>query len=180
MKPRIALIQRKVAEVFGVTAQDITGKLRLRKLARPRQAVFYLAREMTDMSYPDIGRLTGGRDHTTVIHGRDVCINMMGRDDSYWRLVSLARYLIAAAPPSDNWLDQPKPEPKPEPEPKPAPCVSSTIKVMNARAAQVPNDTKAKNNFTAGDDDADASHDFHAGIARGSASLAAKLKAEMQ
>ena len=28
----------------------------------------YLSKELTDKSYPEIGELFGGRDHTTVLH----------------------------------------------------------------------------------------------------------------
>jgi chromosomal replication initiator protein len=41
---------------------------RSRKLTLPRQIAMYLARELTSLSLPDIGRYFGGRDHTTVIH----------------------------------------------------------------------------------------------------------------
>jgi len=44
------------------------SKKRTRILARPRQMAMYLARELTDLSYPEIGQSFGARDHTTVLH----------------------------------------------------------------------------------------------------------------
>ena len=37
-------------------------------MARPRQIAMYLAKKLTPRSLPEIGRVFGGRDHSTVIH----------------------------------------------------------------------------------------------------------------
>ncbi|TLY25626.1 MAG: chromosomal replication initiator protein DnaA, partial [Nitrospirae bacterium] len=37
-------------------------------LVYPRQIAMYLCRELTDASFPEIGRQFGGKDHTTIIH----------------------------------------------------------------------------------------------------------------
>jgi len=44
------------------------SKKRTRNVARPRQVAMALAKELTQMSLPDIGEAFGGRDHTTVLH----------------------------------------------------------------------------------------------------------------
>lgn len=55
---------------FGLPKEAMTNSARYRSVARPRQIAMYLIREMCPhMSYPGIGRLMGGRDHTTVLHG---------------------------------------------------------------------------------------------------------------
>src|SRR3546814_20197811 len=41
---------------------------RARAVVRPRQIAMYLAKKMTPRSLPEIGRIFGGRDHSTVIH----------------------------------------------------------------------------------------------------------------
>lgn len=41
---------------------------RAKKVARPRQVAMCLSKQMTPQSLPSIGRMFGGRDHTTVIH----------------------------------------------------------------------------------------------------------------
>ena len=65
-------IIEKVASFYGLTAADIRGPIRLRKLVRPRQVAMYLAREFLVRnklrSFPEVGRRIGGRDHSTVIH----------------------------------------------------------------------------------------------------------------
>ena len=44
------------------------SKKRSRNVARPRQIAMALAKELTQLSLPDIGDAFGGRDHTTVLH----------------------------------------------------------------------------------------------------------------
>lgn len=61
-------IQKKVAEHFNIRLSDIHSPRRLRAVARPRQIAMFLAKVMTPLSLPEIGRKFGGRDHTTVIH----------------------------------------------------------------------------------------------------------------
>jgi chromosomal replication initiator protein len=56
-----------VSEHFKMPVADILGKKRNKEIVMPRQVAMYLAREMGQMSYPDIGRAFG-RDYTTVIH----------------------------------------------------------------------------------------------------------------
>jgi chromosomal replication initiator protein len=62
-------IQKTVADYFKVRVTDLQGARRSRAIARPRQVAMALARELTNLSLPDIGEHFGGRDHTTVLHG---------------------------------------------------------------------------------------------------------------
>ena len=61
-------IQRKVADFYRARPSDMTSKRRNRSAVRPRQAAIYLCRKLTNMSLPEIGRIFGGRNHTTVLH----------------------------------------------------------------------------------------------------------------
>ena len=61
-------IQKTVADYYKTKVADMYSKKRTRALARPRQMAMFLARELTDLSYPKIGQSFGGRDHTTVLH----------------------------------------------------------------------------------------------------------------
>jgi chromosomal replication initiator protein len=70
-KITIDLIQKKVSEYFDIKPSDMRAKKRSRAIAYPRQVAMYLARQLTDMSLPEIGDQFGGRDHTTVIHAYD-------------------------------------------------------------------------------------------------------------
>ncbi len=69
LSPLILEIQEVVCRYYGLNAVDISGDRRAISIARPRQVIMYLAREMTERSYPEIGRKLGDRDHATIIHG---------------------------------------------------------------------------------------------------------------
>lgn len=61
-------IQKTVAEYFKIKVADMHSKKRSRNLARPRQVAMALAKDLTQMSLPEIGDAFGNRDHTTVLH----------------------------------------------------------------------------------------------------------------
>lgn len=65
----IAGIIRAVCDEFEISHNEITSARRGRFLANPRHVAFWLCRELTQASFPEIGRPFGGRDHTTVMHG---------------------------------------------------------------------------------------------------------------
>ena len=67
----------EIAEHFGFSVEALCGKSRQRPLVSARQSAMYVFRELTDLSYPAIARLFGGRDHTTVIHAVDKTKRMM-------------------------------------------------------------------------------------------------------
>jgi chromosomal replication initiator protein len=61
-------IQKTVAEYFKLKISDMHSKKRSRNVARPRQVAMALAKDLTQMSLPEIGEAFGNRDHTTVLH----------------------------------------------------------------------------------------------------------------
>lgn len=61
-------IQKTVADFYRLKIVDLLSKKRTRVIARPRQIAMSLARELTQLSLPEIGNAFGGRDHTTVLH----------------------------------------------------------------------------------------------------------------
>jgi len=63
-------LRRAVAEMFGIEEHLLPGASRRRPVVQARYAFAYVARTWwPDLSYPRIGRLLGGRDHSTVLHG---------------------------------------------------------------------------------------------------------------
>ena len=59
------------ADYFGYTVEELIGRSRTRPLTTARHVGMYLFRELTDLSFPNIAKEFGGRDHTTVIHAVD-------------------------------------------------------------------------------------------------------------
>jgi chromosomal replication initiator protein len=77
-------IQDLVAEVFGVTRDDLLSKSRAARVTWPRQVAMYLAREHTHETLPAIGQRFGGRDHSTVLHACKRAADRIGTDpDAY-------------------------------------------------------------------------------------------------
>jgi chromosomal replication initiator protein len=64
-------IQKTVAEYYKVKISDIHSKKRSRNYSRPRQIAMSLTRELTNLSFPEIGEAFGGRHHTTIMHACD-------------------------------------------------------------------------------------------------------------
>lgn len=62
-------IERRAALVFGIRLLHIKGASRKRDIAFARQFIYYWACRRTALSTPQIGRLLGGRDHTSCIAG---------------------------------------------------------------------------------------------------------------
>lgn len=98
-KPRqitASIIIAKTAEMFGLDVEQIKGKSRTRDLVHARQIGMYVCRELTDLSYPQIGKEFGGRDHTTVIHANDKISNLMQeRRKTYEDVTSLIQQILS-------------------------------------------------------------------------------------
>ncbi len=58
----------KIAEFYNIDEASMYAKTRRREVVKPRQIIMYVLREDFHLSYPAIGTVFGGRDHTTVIH----------------------------------------------------------------------------------------------------------------
>lgn len=64
----IESIQKTVSDFYKIKVGDMYSKRRPAHIARARQIAMYLAKELTQKSFPEIGEAFGGRDHTTVMH----------------------------------------------------------------------------------------------------------------
>lgn len=74
-------IQKTVADYYRIRVVDLLSKKRTRAIARPRQIAMYLARELTQLSLPEIGMAFGDRDHTTVLHACKTIENLRNIDN---------------------------------------------------------------------------------------------------
>jgi chromosomal replication initiator protein len=83
-------IQQRVAEAFGISRAELVGSSRAATPLRARQVAIFLTRELTDLSLPQIGRLYGGRDHSTVLNSlRRVEAGMAGDPELAERVQNL-------------------------------------------------------------------------------------------
>ncbi|HVV89074.1 MAG TPA: chromosomal replication initiator protein DnaA [Solirubrobacterales bacterium] len=87
-------IQQQVAERFGISRAELIGSSRAATPLRARQVAIYLTRELTDLSLPQIGRLYGGRDHTTVLNSLRRIEAALGEDAALTEKVTELRTAI--------------------------------------------------------------------------------------
>jgi chromosomal replication initiator protein len=66
--PSADAILEVVGQHFRLSVADLKSHRRARTVVFPRQLAMYLVRTVTDVSFPSIGDLFGGRDHSTVMH----------------------------------------------------------------------------------------------------------------
>lgn len=62
-------IQKVTARYFDVTVQDLISGEKSRRICYPRQVAMYLCRELTGLSYKEIGDAFGSKNHSTVMYG---------------------------------------------------------------------------------------------------------------
>lgn len=77
----IERILNEVANVYGVSAEDIISKKRAAQISIARKVSSYVLKEVTDMSYKSIGMEIGGRDHSTIIYYYDDVETLMSKDN---------------------------------------------------------------------------------------------------
>ncbi|MCX6808328.1 MAG: chromosomal replication initiator protein DnaA [Candidatus Berkelbacteria bacterium] len=65
------LVIREVHRYFRIGIEDLLGQKRTKELVLPRQITMYLLRHECNMSFPEIGRKMGGKDHSTIMHGTE-------------------------------------------------------------------------------------------------------------
>jgi chromosomal replication initiator protein len=91
-------IQQRVCTAFGISRAELVGPTRVATPLRARQVAIYLTRELTDLSLPQIGRLYGGRDHSTVLNSIRRAESRLGEDQALRARVDELRLAIHKAP----------------------------------------------------------------------------------
>src|SRR5207237_3901655 len=61
-------ILKVVAAHYGIKVSDLKSKSNARPIAYPRQVAMYMCKELTDLSYPEIGKLFNNKHHSTVMY----------------------------------------------------------------------------------------------------------------
>ena len=74
-------ILKVVAAHYGLKVSDLKSKSNARTIAFPRQVAMYLCKDLTDLSYPEIGRLFNDKHHSTVMYSVDK-IDQLRQDDN--------------------------------------------------------------------------------------------------
>jgi chromosomal replication initiator protein len=80
-------VLRAVAEEFQLQPAQLKLKSNARQIAYPRQIAMYLIKELTQSSLPEIGRMFGGKHHTTVLHSVQKIEKLRQKDAELHRLI---------------------------------------------------------------------------------------------
>lgn len=86
-------IVNDVSTIFGVEVDEIISQSRKQDLVMLRYLCMYLSRKITFHSVTHIGKVLGGRDHTSVLHGLERFQNLLQTKDD-WVLVIWDKYII--------------------------------------------------------------------------------------
>jgi chromosomal replication initiator protein len=80
-------ILRVVAAHYGLKVTDIKAKSNAKTIAFPRQVAMYMCKELTDLSYPEIGKLFNDKHHSTVMYSVQQIKKMIDADQQFARTV---------------------------------------------------------------------------------------------
>ena len=94
--PMPSAILEAVAQITNIPVDALTSKRREKQVAYARHLAMYLLRDLAQQSYAQIGRLLGGRDHTTVLHGFRRIERSLEEDPDVRRDLTEIRAAIAA------------------------------------------------------------------------------------
>ncbi len=78
-------IVKHVAAHYGLRVTEIKSKNNSKHIAFPRQVAMYLCKQLTDMSYPEIGRLFNDKHHSTVMYSVEKIEGLRSRDEDFAR-----------------------------------------------------------------------------------------------
>ena len=76
-------ILKVVANIENTSIADIKGKKRNKKIAETRHIAIYIARELLEYSYPELGNEFGGRDHSTILSAYNNIADRIKTDPSF-------------------------------------------------------------------------------------------------
>ena len=95
-------IEYAVSLRMGVSVKELRSRKRSERVAFARQVVMYLAYELTNESYPSIGKMMG-RDHTTVLYGHRITEARMRANRGFQKLVEGVQMSIAPGMDTEDW-----------------------------------------------------------------------------
>ncbi len=71
----------EIVNYYGITKEDLIGPKRSAKINQPRQILMYLARKLTGLTFNEIGKELGGRDHSTIMNGYEKIYTAINNKD---------------------------------------------------------------------------------------------------
>jgi chromosomal replication initiator protein len=82
-------IMKVVAAHYGIKVSDLKSKSNARPIAYPRQVAMYICKELTDLSYPEIGKLFNNKHHSTVMYSVEKIDQLIQDDQQVARTIEM-------------------------------------------------------------------------------------------
>ena len=82
-----AEILRTVAKTYGLKVSEIKSRNKAQQISFPRQVAMYLCKQLTDLSFPEIGKQFGNKHHSTVMHSVDKIRKLRQQDSELDRAI---------------------------------------------------------------------------------------------
>ncbi|MCL2632948.1 MAG: chromosomal replication initiator protein DnaA [Oscillospiraceae bacterium] len=73
----------EVASIYSITGDEIRSQKRSAQISTARQIAIFVVHKITDMSYTEIGKEFGGRDHSTIVYAINKVKSIIQKDNSY-------------------------------------------------------------------------------------------------
>ncbi len=83
------IIQKVIADNYQISISDLKSKKRDKKYVFPRHIAIYITRELTEISYSEIGNEFGGRDHGTIMHAYEKIADSIKMDSNLESKINL-------------------------------------------------------------------------------------------
>ena len=82
-------ILKVVAAHYGIKVSDLKSKSNARPIAYPRQVAMYICKELTDLSYPEIGKIFNNKHHSTVMYSVEKIDQLIQDDQQVARTIEM-------------------------------------------------------------------------------------------
>ncbi len=90
-------ILQAICRIFSLQKSDLMGSSREKNVAMARQLAFWFYKHELDLSYPTIGKLFGGRNHTTIMHGYNKIQNLLNKDPKVKDKIMMTKKILASS-----------------------------------------------------------------------------------
>jgi chromosomal replication initiator protein len=84
-----AEILKVVAAHYGIKVSDLKSKSNARPIAYPRQVAMYMCKDLTDLSYPEIGKIFNNKHHSTVMYSVEKIDQLIQDDQQVARTIEM-------------------------------------------------------------------------------------------
>ena len=81
-------IQKVIADSYQITVSNLKSSSRAQKYVIPRQIALYIAKELTEYTFTELGNDFGGKDHSTVMHACNKIKDMIKTDSSFGQKIN--------------------------------------------------------------------------------------------